>query len=78
MAASSALGRLADRRAVTPLIERLSDRHAQVRRLAAESLGYLADPAAIAPLRQRAAGDDSRAVRKAAGFALSLLGARKP
>ncbi len=75
MAAARALGRLDDASAVAPLIGRLSDRHAQVRRLAAESLGYLADPAAIAPLRQRAAGDDSRTVRKAAGFALSLLGA---
>lgn len=78
MAAARALGRLDDARAVASLIDRLGDRHAQVRRLAVESLGYLGDPAAIASLRQRAAGDGSRAVRKAAGFALSLLGARKP
>ncbi len=73
MAASGALGRLGDRRAVAPLIGSLADRHAQVRRLAAESLGYLADPAARPALGQRAAGDESPIVRKAAGFALTLL-----
>ena len=78
MAAARALGRLGDRRAVAPLIGLLADRHAQVRGLAAESLGYLGDPAAKPPLRQRAAGDDSPVVRKAARFALSLLGAQRP
>ena len=78
MAAARALGRLGDRRAVAPLIDRLADRHAQVRRLAAESLGYLADPAARRPLRQSAALDASPVVRKAARFALTLLGRAKP
>ena len=78
MAAAGVLGRLGDRRAVAPLIESLADRHAQVRRLAAESLGYLADPAARPALGQRAAGDESPVVRKAAGFALTLLGTEKP
>ncbi len=74
MAAAAALGRLADRRGVAPLIERLADRHAQVRRYAAESLGYLADPAARSPLQRRAEDDGSPVVRRAARFALSLLG----
>lgn len=78
MAAARALGRLGDRRAAAPLIDRLADRHAQVRRLAAESLGYLADPAARPPLRQSAARDASPIVRKAARFALTLLGRAKP
>lgn len=78
MAAARALGRLGDRRAVAPLIGALADRHAQVRRLAAESLGYLADPAAQAPLRQSAARDGSPIVRKAARFALTLLGRTRP
>ena len=78
MAAARALGRLGDRRAVAPLIAGLGDRHAQVRRLAAESLGYLADPAAAAALRQRVARDDSPIVRKAARFALTLLGRSRP
>ena len=78
MAAARALGRLGDRRAVAPLIDRLADRHAQVRRLAAESLGYLADPVARPPLRQSAALDASPIVRKAARFALTLLGGAKP
>ena len=78
MAAARALGRLGDRRAAAPLIGRLADRHAQVRRLAAESLGYLADPAARPPLRQSAARDASPIVRKAARFALTLLGRAKP
>ncbi len=78
MAAARALGRLGDRRAVAPLVIGLADRHAQVRRLAAESLGYLADPAAAAPLGRSAARDDSPVVRKAARFALTLLGRSRP
>ncbi len=73
IAAAGALGRLGESRAVAPLIESLADRHAQVRRRAAESLGYLADPAARPALKERAEGDESPVVRKAAGFALSLL-----
>jgi HEAT repeat protein len=72
--AAKVLGRLAERRAVAPLISRLTDEAAEVRRQAALGLGYLGDPAARDALARAAIGDSSGSVRSAASYALGLLG----
>ena len=48
--AASALGRIADARAVEPLIDTLKDSHDRVRQNAAVALGTIADPRAVEPL----------------------------
>ena len=71
--AAALLGRIADNRALQPLIEALGHRELSVRLHAASALGQLRQPAAVEPLL-RATRDNSRDVRAEAGRALDSLG----
>jgi len=55
--AAAALGRLADARAVDPLIAALQDDDWRVREKAAWALGRIGDPRAVRPLRTLLRGD---------------------
>ena len=62
LSAIAALGRMADRRAVRPLVAALNDSSVTVRALAAVSLGKLGQKSALSSLRQ-ASSDESETVR---------------
>jgi HEAT repeat protein len=71
--AAALLGRIADNRALQPLIDALGHRELSVRLHAASALGQLRQPAAVEPLL-RATRDHSRDVRAEAARALDSLG----
>ena len=73
--AASALGKIGDARAVTPLLTLLAqEQKAQVRQYAVKALGKIGDPRARPMLRKIAAGEDERDyTRKAARNALRRL-----
>ena len=70
--AAMALGRIGDKQALKPLIERLEDESAYVRASAAKALGYLGDKRAARALKS-ALKEESEEVRKAAREALKKL-----
>ncbi len=72
--AAQILGRLADRRATWPLIERLHDRSEQLRLSAANALAGLADARAVPPLIGVILRDPVAAVRAQAARALGAIG----
>jgi HEAT repeat protein len=74
LAALSALARIAHGSSVAMFRQALSDRSADVRRLAAEGLGRCRDAASIAALETLAASDPDVQVQAAALFALGRLG----
>jgi HEAT repeat protein len=71
--AASVLGRIADTRALDPLMEALRHRAPRVRAESAAALGKLRDPAAVEPLL-RATRDPDPNVRAQAGGALDRIG----
>jgi HEAT repeat protein len=71
--AASVLGRIADTRAMDPLMEALRHREPRVRAESAAALGKLRDPAAVEPLL-RATRDPDPNVRAQAGGALDRIG----
>jgi HEAT repeat protein len=71
--AASVLGRIADTRALDPLMEALRHREARVRAESAAALGKLRDPAAVEPLL-RATRDPDADVRAQAGGAIDRIG----
>jgi HEAT repeat protein len=71
--AASVLGRIADTRAMDPLMEALRHREPAVRAESAAALGKLRDPAAVEPLL-RATRDPDPNVRAQAGGALDRIG----
>src|SRR5207253_7067987 len=73
-AAVTALGQLGDQSAVEPLIGRLADRDAFVRREAARALGLLHARPAIGALVDRLGRDEEGEVRRQAAHALGLIG----
>jgi HEAT repeat protein len=70
------LGKLGDRRAVTPLVGELRHQHPSVRDAAAEALGALGEPESVASLVQ-AFHDEARRVRRSAARSLARLGTPK-
>ncbi len=72
--AAQILGRLADRRATWPLVERLHDRAEQLRLSAANALAELGDAAAVPALIGVVLRDPVAAVRAQAARALGELG----
>jgi HEAT repeat protein len=71
--AASVLGRIADTRAMDPLMEALGHRDPRVRAESAAALGKLRDPVAVEPLL-RATRDPDSNVRAQAGAALDRIG----
>lgn len=66
------LGKLGDRRALSPLMTALQDSHSAVRAQASASLGRLSHPVALVPLEQ-ALADSVFSVRIRAAYSLALL-----
>ncbi|MCA9679273.1 MAG: HEAT repeat domain-containing protein, partial [Myxococcales bacterium] len=72
--AAQILGRIGDRRATWPLVERLHDRAEQLRMSAANALGELHDARAVPPLIGVILRDPVAAVRAQAARALGQIG----
>ena len=77
MAAASALGNLADRRALDPLIACLDDKYWNVKASAATALGNLGDKRAIRYLIGTLGENEYGFARLAAATSLSKLGEKK-
>ncbi len=73
--AALVLGKLADPRAVQPLIKALNDQNKTVRGIAASALGQLGDQSALEPLRELVKRDSDSFVRGQAEKAIAALGA---
>jgi len=71
--AASSLGKLAEKRAIKPLAQALSDDDRYLRGSAAEALGAIGDVRAVKPLAGALADDDSEVRRKAVA-ALGSIG----
>src|SRR6185436_7817703 len=73
--AALVLGKLADPRAVQPLIKALNDQNKTVRGIAASALGQLGDQSALEPLREMVKRDSDPFARGQAEKAIAALSA---
>jgi HEAT repeat protein len=74
--AAESLARSGDTRAVTPLIQALTDEDWRVRQKVAWALGYLGDPAAIPALR-KAYRNDLEGVREMITEAITMISSKE-